>query len=206
MRHVFLLEPNSELRCEKNITGLLKKFRKEPLKNLPHFVTLCCGILTIETSDCFFRSFCFTGKNGAFSTTEQNGVNFLRVLLNNSPSNPATDSSAFKVSPQRRKASIFVASEQVLDTSDRASIQHAATKVTNMDAFLLWGASPLPATNQLLLHLNHLPFQPVNNLLFQSRNIRLGNSQKVCDLLLGLFLAAVPSDSKTQANNKFFSF
>ena len=36
------------------------------------FVTLCCGILTIETSDCFFRSFCFIGQNGAFSTTEQN--------------------------------------------------------------------------------------------------------------------------------------
>ena len=39
-------------------------------KYLLNFVTLCCGILTIETSDCFFRSFCFTGQNGAFSTTE----------------------------------------------------------------------------------------------------------------------------------------
>jgi len=36
------------------------------------FVTLCCGILTIETLDCFFRSFCFFGQNGTFSTTEQN--------------------------------------------------------------------------------------------------------------------------------------
>ncbi len=40
--------------------------------DLLNFVTLCCGILTIETSDCFFRSFCFIGQNGAFSTTEQN--------------------------------------------------------------------------------------------------------------------------------------
>ena len=40
--------------------------------NLLNFVTLCCGILTIETSDCFFRSFCFIGQNGAFSTMEQN--------------------------------------------------------------------------------------------------------------------------------------
>ena len=31
---------------------------------------------------------------------------------------------------------IFVAWEQVLDTSDRASIQHAATKVTNMDYYI----------------------------------------------------------------------
>ena len=42
------------------------------LINLLNFVTLCCGILTIETSDCFFRSFCSFGQNGAFSTTEQN--------------------------------------------------------------------------------------------------------------------------------------
>ena len=34
-------------------------------------MTLCCGILTIETSDCFLRSFCTIGQNGAFSTTEQ---------------------------------------------------------------------------------------------------------------------------------------
>ena len=64
--------------------------RKEPLKNFSHFVTLCCGILTIETSDCFFRSFCFIGQNGGFSTTEQNGENSLVVLSNNSSSNPTT--------------------------------------------------------------------------------------------------------------------
>ncbi|EEG35134.1 hypothetical protein EUBHAL_03013, partial [Anaerobutyricum hallii DSM 3353] len=40
-----------------------------------------------------------------------------------------------KHSPQEIKQSIFVAWKQVLDTSDRASIQHAATKVTNMDCF-----------------------------------------------------------------------
>ena len=49
-----------------------ERAEKEALKNLLNFVTLCCGILTIETSDCFFRSFCFIGQNGAFSTTEQN--------------------------------------------------------------------------------------------------------------------------------------
>ena len=52
--------------------GLLKKYEEEPLKSLLNFVTLCCGILTIETSDCFFRSFCTIGQNGTFSTTEQN--------------------------------------------------------------------------------------------------------------------------------------
>ena len=56
--------------CRYYSIGLFKKYEKEELKNLPHFMTLCCGILTIETSDCFFRSFCFTGQNGAFSTTE----------------------------------------------------------------------------------------------------------------------------------------
>ena len=71
--------------------GLLKKHKKEYLKNFPHFVTLCCGILTIETPDCFFRSFCFTGQNGAFSTTEQNGGNFLGVLFDNSSGNPAAN-------------------------------------------------------------------------------------------------------------------
>ena len=39
---------------------------------LLNFVTLCCGILTIETSHSFLRSFCSTGQNGAFSTREQN--------------------------------------------------------------------------------------------------------------------------------------
>ena len=34
------------------------------------------------------------------------------------------------------KESIFVPSEQVLDTSGKASIQHAATKVTNIDSFI----------------------------------------------------------------------
>ena len=62
--------------CRRYSIGLLKKYEKEPLKNLLNFMTLCCGILTIETSDCFFRSFCFIGQNGAFSTTEQNGVIF----------------------------------------------------------------------------------------------------------------------------------
>ena len=37
-----------------------------------YFVTLCCGILTLKTSDSFFRSFCFLRQNGAFSAMEQN--------------------------------------------------------------------------------------------------------------------------------------
>ena len=37
-----------------------------------YFVTLCCGILTLKTSDSFFRSFCFLRQNEAFSATEQN--------------------------------------------------------------------------------------------------------------------------------------
>ena len=56
---------------EKNLlVGLLKTYGNEVCINLLLFMTLCCGILTIETSDCFFRSFCFTGQNGTFSTTE----------------------------------------------------------------------------------------------------------------------------------------
>ena len=39
-----------------------------------YFVTLCCGILTLKTSDSFFRSFCFLRQNGAFSATEQNQI------------------------------------------------------------------------------------------------------------------------------------
>jgi hypothetical protein len=45
---------------------------KNPLSISRDFVTLCCGILTIETLHSFLQSFCFTGQNGAFSTTEQN--------------------------------------------------------------------------------------------------------------------------------------
>ena len=37
-----------------------------------YFVTLCCGILTLKTSDSFFRSFCFLRQNEALSATEQN--------------------------------------------------------------------------------------------------------------------------------------
>ena len=48
---------------------LLKKYEKEPLKNLLNFVTLCCGIL----------------HNGTKS------INFLGVLLNNPSGNLATD-------------------------------------------------------------------------------------------------------------------
>ena len=39
-----------------------------------HFVTLRCGILTLKTSDPFFRSFRFLGQNEAFSATEQNAI------------------------------------------------------------------------------------------------------------------------------------
>ena len=37
-----------------------------------HFVTLRCEILTLKTSDSFFRSFCFLRQNEALSATEQN--------------------------------------------------------------------------------------------------------------------------------------
>ena len=37
-----------------------------------YFVTLRCGILTLKTSDSFFRSFRFLRQNEAFSATEQN--------------------------------------------------------------------------------------------------------------------------------------
>ena len=40
------------------------------------------------------------------------------------------------------KEALFVASEQVLDTSGRASIQHAATKVTNSASFIPSGRLP----------------------------------------------------------------
>ena len=35
-------------------------------------MTLCCEILTLKTSDSFFRSFCFLRQNEALSATEQN--------------------------------------------------------------------------------------------------------------------------------------
>ena len=40
----------------------LRNYGKEAFISYIDFMTLCCGILTIETSDCFFRSFCFTGS------------------------------------------------------------------------------------------------------------------------------------------------
>ena len=39
-----------------------------------YFVTLRCGILTLKTSDSFFRSFRFLRQNGVFSATEQNQI------------------------------------------------------------------------------------------------------------------------------------
>ena len=52
------------------------------------------------------------------------------------PSNIDSDvTSTAKDSPQGIKYTIFVTSEQVLDTSVKASIQHAATKVTNIVYF-----------------------------------------------------------------------
>ena len=52
---------------------------KRPLSIRIDFVTLCYGILTIETLHSFLQSFCFTGQNGAFSTTEQN--QFLLIMV-----------------------------------------------------------------------------------------------------------------------------
>ena len=46
--------------------------KKREFLQVLHFVTLCCGILTLKTSDSFFRSFRFLRQNEAFSATEQN--------------------------------------------------------------------------------------------------------------------------------------
>ena len=46
--------------------------KKREFLQVLHFVTLCCGILTLKTSDSFFRSFRFLRQNGAFSAMEQN--------------------------------------------------------------------------------------------------------------------------------------
>ena len=48
----------------------------------------------------------------------------------------ANFASTAKDSPPEIKQSIFVAWEQVLNASAKANIQHAATKVTNMDYFI----------------------------------------------------------------------
>ena len=76
---IFWFCPNQSTapRSEEICGRIARRIREEEsVKKLPHFVTLCCGILTIETSDSFLRSFCFIGQNGTFSTTEQNGVIF----------------------------------------------------------------------------------------------------------------------------------
>ena len=57
------------------LIGLLKTYKKRD-ETISHFESLCCGILTIETSHSLLRSFCFTGQNGTFSTTAQNGILF----------------------------------------------------------------------------------------------------------------------------------
>ena len=59
------LKQNFMLNCKKTI---IKKKNCDKLD----FVTLRCGILTLKTSDSFFRSFRFLRQNEAFSTTEQN--------------------------------------------------------------------------------------------------------------------------------------
>ena len=48
-----------------------------------YFVTLRYGILTLKTSDSFFRSFRFLRQNGAFSTTEQNQTYKNSLFLRN---------------------------------------------------------------------------------------------------------------------------
>ena len=59
------LKQNFMLNCKKTI---IKKKNCDKLD----FVTLRCGILTLNTSDSFFRSFRFLRQNEAFSATEQN--------------------------------------------------------------------------------------------------------------------------------------
>ena len=54
-----------------NLIRLLKTYKKRD-ETISHFESLCCGILTIETSHSLLRSFCFTGQNGTFSATAQN--------------------------------------------------------------------------------------------------------------------------------------
>ena len=63
---------SAEYTMKLNNSDLPQEKRRSQEINLLNFVTLCCGILTIETSHSFLRSFCFIGQNGAFSTTEQN--------------------------------------------------------------------------------------------------------------------------------------
>ena len=46
-------------------------------------MTLCCGILTLKTSDLFFRSFRFSRQNETFSATEQNQTYKNSLFLRN---------------------------------------------------------------------------------------------------------------------------
>ena len=57
--------------------------------------------------------------------------------------------------PQETKYSPDVASEQVLDTSDKASIQHAATKDTSGEYFASCGRLFLSIL--FLIHLKNIP-------------------------------------------------
>ena len=49
-----------------------------------------------------------------------------------------TDNSSTKVRSAKAKSSADVAWEQVLDASGQANIQHATTKVTNIDDLISW--------------------------------------------------------------------
>ena len=53
-----------------------------------HFVTLRCKILTLKTSDSFFRSFRFLRQNEAFSATEQNQTYNHSFFFRRSTTNP----------------------------------------------------------------------------------------------------------------------
>ena len=63
-------------------------------------------------------------------------------------------------------SSIFVVSEQVLDVSAQANIQHAATKITNMADGVHWIHLHLPNEWNSNSHLFHIMF--VDNFSFES--------------------------------------
>ena len=67
-------KPKTETRkCnEKAGFRMARKNNKEGMVSHLNFVTLRYGILTLKTSDSFFRSFCFLRQNEMFSAAEQN--------------------------------------------------------------------------------------------------------------------------------------
>ena len=100
-------------------------------------------------------------------------INFLAVLLNSSSSNPTIDSLALPGCQQTElqkinKAYLWPRSKCWI-RANRASIQHAATKVTNIGYYIPCGRLLCYANQNSLLHMFRTWIYSLHSLIWKSR-------------------------------------